>query len=267
MQRRLTTLRAQPRPSLCSSSACSDARMLRPRALSAWSRKSRSSRNRRKRFRTSHEIRIGAPAATGAATGILGNAVWAADQCSGSALSTPASSAPRTIEHRKNRIMIRFDVTVEAEIREPVESRTASRSPLNVPSFHRLRHRIRRGGAGFVELAPFLPGSNHIQPEFTRPHDRNSGGERNDKVEPPKYQQRRQQLFPAKLRQSDKHCCVEYAEAARRMAGKTEQCRENEHNRQRNEIDVRLRRHQQVHRRCAKAEVDHANEDLQQGQP
>ncbi len=51
------------------------------------------------------------------------------------------------------------------------------------------------------------------------------------------------------------------------MTGETKQRRQNEHYRQRNEINARLGRHQQIHRHRAEAEIDHADQDLQQRQP
>ena len=74
--------------------------------------------------------------------------------------------------------------------------------------------------------------------------------ERDHEIQDSEHHQRRQQLLPAEFRQRDQHRGVEHADRARRMAGEAEQRRQDEHHRQRNEIDAGLRRHQEIHRRA-----------------
>src|SRR4051794_21682089 len=207
MQSRLTMLRAQPRPSLCSSSDCSAARMLRLRAFSTWSRKSRSSRNSRKRLRTSQLICM-APASCAAA------------RSGGKAVRSPASSrAPETKRRRDTGIMARiFNGKVEAEIRELLSACnnglavlpavvsglswashfSGSRSafaglPQRTLALHR-RHLLGQVGlrAGLGQPSALLPGLHHIHPELACAHDGDGKTERDHEIEDAEDEERGQ---------------------------------------------------------------------------
>ena len=143
-----------------------------------------------------------------------------------------------------------FDVTVKAEIREmaAVQARNdCDRRRDNVARYRlqRLaglltgcRHPRPWPVQASVQPAAFLPGLHHVEPEFARAHDGDRDPERDQEIQDPEHHQRRQQLFPAELRQRHQHRGVEHADAAGRMAGEAEQRRQDEHHRQRNEIDV-----------------------------
>src|SRR3984957_2007070 len=75
--------RAQPRPSLASARSSSASSTLRPLSASTWRRKSRSSRNSRKRFATSQVM----------TTPVAGSTLGAASVCAGSACAGGVSGA------------------------------------------------------------------------------------------------------------------------------------------------------------------------------
>ena len=85
-------------------------------------------------------------------------------------------------------------------------------------------------------------------------------------IEQAEQQHPREQFFLVHLPQADQHRGVEHTEAAGRMAGEAKQRCRNENNRDNDEAEVRLVRHQHIHRQRAKAEIDNADGNLQQGQ-
>ena len=73
-------------------------------------------------------------------------------------------------------------------------------------------------------------------------------------------------VLAVELPQGDQHGGVEHADPARRVTGEAEQRRGHEDDRERDEADVRLVRHQHVHGERAAGEIDDADTDLQQRQ-
>ena len=105
-----------------------------------------------------------------------------------------------------------------------------------------------------------------VEPQLADAEHGQRDRERHDVIEQPEQQQAREQILLVELPQPDEHCHVEYAEPAGRGAGKAEQRRHHEDDRKRHERDVRFARHQHEHRERAAAEIDDADQDLQQGQ-
>src|SRR5690348_594662 len=90
--------------------------------------------------------------------------------------------------------------------------------------------------------------------------------ERRNVIKHAKKQHAGQQVLAVHLPQPHKHGRVEHPEPTRGMTGEAQQCRRDEDNRDHNEPEVGLIRHQHIHCQRAETEVDDSDRDLQQRQ-
>src|SRR5579872_4460140 len=90
--------------------------------------------------------------------------------------------------------------------------------------------------------------------------------ERRNIIKQAEQQHARQELLAVHLPEADQHGGIEHPEAPRRMAGKAQQRRRDEYDRDHDEAEIGLVGHQHVHRQRAEGEIDNPDHDLQQRQ-